>query len=869
MRPLGMHGERNTGLTIRKILWLFRHYVQHHAQVRKPGFAVHDEQGRMIGFVDVVVWRQGQIGVYGWTTADRALLLNGTRRTQARTGIERTDVARARPELTDARVGFEVRAPHVPAPAFLCVERPEGRYHYPLPDFTARDVRRARLAQAGPFIGQILRLAPAALRWKLGGAGDARQALLKGFALSEESVPQKLLDGRLLKERDDDAAPATKTAITIVLPVYNALDVLKEALARVLAHTDLPWHLIAVEDCSTDPAVRPWLRDWAETQNAAREGTVTLLENTQNLGFIRSVNRAFDLAVTRGEHVVLLNSDALVPPGWASRLLAPILTLGDAASVTPMSNDAEIVNVPVICKPLALAPGEADALDERARGFHPRTAWAEAPTGVGFCMAMSIAHLKRQPTLDTAFGRGYGEEVDWCQRVRKAGARHILSGNLFVEHRGGSSFGPEKLALIRANNAIVASRYPAYDAQVQDFIRTDPLITPRLALALALVGQRARGHPVTLFVAHTMGGGAELYLGQRIAELLADDPVGAVLVLRLGGTEQWQLELHLPDGVTSGATGDFPLVLALLAPIPSLRVVYSNIVGDPDPLAVPDLLLDLRRSDGDHFEVLFHDYLPISPAYTLLDDTSHYRGVPAPDDPSPAHRAFRPDGTLAGLQEWRAAWGRLLAAADRITVFSHDSAQIVCQAYPQAAGRLRIEPHRLIAVPGRAPLPAHGVRLTIGVPGNIGRQKGIEVLARLSPLLEAQGIGLVVIGNVDPAYPLAASAVVHGSYDPADLGDLAGRYGLGAWFIPSIWPETFSYTTHEALATGLPVVAFDIGAQAEAIGRATGAGAAGGLIPIRLADDAQELLAALQGLIRASLPAFDISAETNVKTASG
>lgn len=35
--------------------------------------------------------------------------------------------------------------------------------------------------------------------------------------------------------------------------------------------------------------------------------------------------------------------------------------------------------------------------------------------------------------------------------------------------------------------------------------------------------------------------------------------------------------------------------------------------------------------------------------------------------------------------------------------------------------------------------------------------------------------------------------------------------------MPSIWPETFSFTTREMLATGLPVMAFDLGAQGEAV----------------------------------------------------
>jgi glycosyltransferase involved in cell wall biosynthesis len=35
--------------------------------------------------------------------------------------------------------------------------------------------------------------------------------------------------------------------------------------------------------------------------------------------------------------------------------------------------------------------------------------------------------------------------------------------------------------------------------------------------------------------------------------------------------------------------------------------------------------------------------------------------------------------------------------------------------------------------------------------------------------------------------------------------------------MPSVWPETYSFATREALATGLPVFAFDIGAQGEAV----------------------------------------------------
>mgnify|MGYP003637598794 FL=1 len=59
--------------------------------------------------------------------------------------------------------------------------------------------------------------------------------------------------------------------------------------------------------------------------------------------------------------------------------------------------------------------------------------------------------------------------------------------------------------------------------------------------------------------------------------------------------------------------------------------------------------------------------------------------------------------------------------------------------------------------------------------------------------------------------------IEHGPYDVSEIPDLVARYGITCWLVPSIWPETFSFTTHEALATGLPTFAFDLGAQGDAV----------------------------------------------------
>jgi glycosyltransferase involved in cell wall biosynthesis len=58
---------------------------------------------------------------------------------------------------------------------------------------------------------------------------------------------------------------------------------------------------------------------------------------------------------------------------------------------------------------------------------------------------------------------------------------------------------------------------------------------------------------------------------------------------------------------------------------------------------------------------------------------------------------------------------------------------------------------------------------------------------------------------------------VHGVYQRDDLPALLERYKIAAVMIPSVWPETFSFTTSEALLLGYPVITFSLGAQGERV----------------------------------------------------
>ncbi|WP_415405222.1 glycosyltransferase [Tateyamaria sp. SN3-11] len=810
---------------LQRIVQLFHRYASHHVRLQRPGFALRDPEGGPAGFVDRITVNAGMILIEGWTSAREVVLRLGSQENRVVPTLKRTDAAQALGLDVDAPLGFAIAMPWVDQVGALelLFDGAQGVVHDVLL-FSEREKRLARRRMLAPFIKDAARAVPHVLRWYRHRDPAARQAVKRILRLGQ-TEQTRLLDSAVLNpgspvETDD-------TPVCIIIPIYNAFDLLAELFDRVTRHTDIPYHLVLIEDCSPDERVRPFVRDWMAGQP---EGRVTLIENPQNKGFVGSVNSGFDVAAERGEDVILLNSDALVPADWARRLLAPIRSDDQVATVTPMSNDAEIFTAPRICERVDIGPGAVDAIDARAASLSVRQPWVEVPTGVGFCMAMARRYLDMVPHLDTAFGRGYGEEVDWCQKIRAKGGRHVAQPGLFVEHRGGVSFGSEaKLQMILENNDMIARRYPHYDREVQEFIRDDPLATTRLALGVASLAAQGHG-PIPVYMAHSMGGGAEIYLQGRIDRDV--ETVGGVIVLRVGGMVRWQVELVTEQGVQGGGTNEFDAVLRLLEPLEHRHVIYSCGVGHPDPAQLPDRIMALAAGNAE-LSLLMNDYFPLSPSFNLLNSAGVFAGVPDEGDDDSAHRARRPDGSTLPLADWRAAWRPVMARADEVRVFSENGRDLVVAAFPEAENAVRVVPHALPHAVPRLPQADPEAPPVIGVLGNIGFIKGAGVLADLSKVVDAhKGVSLVVLGIVDPDYPLASSATIHGGYNVAELPDLVARYGITDWLIPSICPETFSYTTHEALATGLPVWSFDLGAQGEAVARATGQGAPGGVIAL-------------------------------------
>jgi GT2 family glycosyltransferase len=634
------------------------------------------------------------------------------------------------------------------------------------------------------------------------------------------------------------AGPNHRRPIDIIVPVYEGLSETLDCLTSVTRTVGAQAEVIVIDDASPNRELV------ARLQALAEAGAITLLRNVCNLGFPGTVNRG--LALHPDRDVVILNADTEVFPGWLDRLRAAAYSAADVGTVTPLTNSGAIASYPA-------QGGDCDA--ERAALIARLAAEAhdsppvEIPTGVGFCMFVRRDCLAQTGHFDAvAFGRGYGEENDFCFRAARAGWRHLLIGDVFVRHVGGRSFGRDASALLQRNLWILNRRHPGYDEAVQAYLVRRPAHRLRRRLDEALLREDRRR--AVLIVTHDLGGGVDRFVRDR-ARLHSDQgiqvfylrPQGASGGVRLEADDQRQFEDLIYEAPAEASD-----LFALLGGLDLAAIEFHHFLN------LPPELLERLLTLGVPYDVYIHDYIWICPRITLIGPDGRYCGEPNLGGCQTC-LAAKEAAPLAGLSvtDLRLRSSRWLVNARRVVSPSHDAADRFTRRF--GGLEVQVQPWEApILAPPRPNRPADG-KVKVAIIGAIGRHKGYEVIRECARDAAERGLPLefVVVGYTEDDAPLIAAGdvFVTGAYEEDEIGRLIARESPDVALFASVWPETWCFALSHALGAGLPIVAFDIGAIAERL-RASTAPCA--LLPLEAgaADLNQALLALADAPLRSA-----------------
>lgn len=596
--------------------------------------------------------------------------------------------------------------------------------------------------------------------------------------------------------------------IDLIVPVYNGFEYL-ENLFKGIERTKVPYRLFVVDDCSPDERVLPLLRNYAK----GREN-VTLIENKENLGFVATVNKA--LKHTKN-HVALINTDVILPTGWLERLMTPILEDDTIASTTPYSNSATICSFPNFCENNDIFLGlDVEDIDHYFAKIKPR--YVEMPTGVGFCMGMNRKAIKKVGALDAkTFYKGYGEENDWCQRAIRKGFRNVQVENLFAWHKHGGSFASEdKQRYIDRNLQIIGERYPTYHSDVAKFIAQDPNSQIREFVKYEII--RNVPEDFIFIVNHNWGGGANTYLNDKVKNMLAEGKGVVQLIedVERGLVCVWQYK----DEKTEIEAKDLDEVLEILEGINCSKIFVNEMVSFTDIREIQSFLIKLKEMWKAKLLMLCHDFFAVCPSIYLINDEKNHCFLP--EDMEQCRKCYKNNldkmnSEYDTLDEWREMWGAFLEKCDEVIAFSENTKSYFQKCYPKV--EYTVIPHQVDYIEPVGEYEKTEDIVTIGIIGNLMYTKGAEIVHRMLEIIEDELVNarIVVIGPDLYGGEHSDDLIIHGSYKREELPELLRKYEVDIVFIASIWPETFSYTTEEAIKMGVRVASFDIGAPAERI----------------------------------------------------
>ncbi len=268
-------------------------------------------------------------------------------------------------------------------------------------------------------------------------------------------------------------ASVNTASVDIVVCVHNALMDVQLCLNSVLKHSRYPYRIIIVNDGSAEPTTL-----WLESFNK-RHDNCSLLVNKVAKGYTLAANEG--LRESSADMVVLLNSDTIVTKGWLDKIAMCAFSSDRIGIVGPLSNTASWQSIPEICNDQGdwaennLPPGRSiewmgDVVESYSCRIYPRL-----PILNGFCLAIKRAVIDTVGIFDeVTFGKGFGEENDYCLRAGKFGWEMAVADDTYIHHSQSKSYGNEKRARLcehadrqlknkhteeAVNNAVVTLRY--------------------------------------------------------------------------------------------------------------------------------------------------------------------------------------------------------------------------------------------------------------------------------------------------------------------------------------------------------------------------------------------------------------------------
>ena len=226
-----------------------------------------------------------------------------------------------------------------------------------------------------------------------------------------------------LKSQRQNEGETTSYDCSIVIPVFNKLDLTSQCLTHLATVTDgCSYEVIVVDNASTD-GTRSFL--------SSLKGDIQIITNDANLGFAKACNQGAKAA--KGRYLVFLNNDTIPLEGWLSALMNDIKQHAEVAIVGSklLYANGTIQHAGVVFSKNCLAPYHLyKGLPSDFNAANMRQEF-QAVTAACFLVPKEVFHSVGG--FDDQYLNGF-EDVDLCLKIRESGRKVIYQPKSVLYH---------------------------------------------------------------------------------------------------------------------------------------------------------------------------------------------------------------------------------------------------------------------------------------------------------------------------------------------------------------------------------------------------------------------------------------------------
>lgn len=226
------------------------------------------------------------------------------------------------------------------------------------------------------------------------------------------------------------AVDETFPLVSIIVVTFGGLPLTRRCLESLLAGETWPrFEVLVVDNASADGTP-----EYLSSLGDSGDPRLRVFLQEKNLGFPAANN--VGIREAKGEIIVLLNNDTVVPPGMIGRIVRPLLRDTSVGLVCPTTN---------FCGNEArVEPGYEDLSGLPAfaaqRAHEHAGRLLDLSVAAMYCVAARREVVEEVGLLDEAFGIGMFEDDDYSLRVRQAGYRVVCAEDAYIHHVGQGSF---------------------------------------------------------------------------------------------------------------------------------------------------------------------------------------------------------------------------------------------------------------------------------------------------------------------------------------------------------------------------------------------------------------------------------------------